>query len=118
MNTVISLWLALDFKTLLKPLIAAVLTISPGLPAHAAGDAAAGKAKAQSCYGCHAAPNYFNVYPSYRVPKLAGQRPEYIVEALKAYKSGAREHATMTANSSNLSEQDMRDIAAYLSTAQ
>ncbi len=83
----------------------------------AAGNPEAGKSKAETCYGCHAQANYFNVYPSYKVPKLAGQSPEYIVEALKAYKAGDRKHETMKANAANLSEQDMADIAAYLSTA-
>ncbi len=83
----------------------------------AAGDAEQGKIKAETCYGCHAEPNYFNVYPSYRVPKLAGQHPEYIVEALKAYKNGTRNHPTMTANAANLNDQDMLDIAAFLSAA-
>jgi cytochrome c553 len=85
------------------------------LTAHAVGDAEAGKAKADTCYGCHAVPNYSNAYPAYHVPKLAGQRPEYIVEALKAYKSGSRKHGTMHANAANLSTQDMEDIAAYIS---
>ena len=84
----------------------------------AAGDVQAGKAKAETCLGCHAVPNYANVYPQYRVPKLAGQRPEYLVEALKAYQSGKRTHATMQANAGTLSDQDMLDIAAFLSAAQ
>ncbi|HEX7026372.1 MAG TPA: c-type cytochrome [Gammaproteobacteria bacterium] len=84
--------------------------------APAKGDPAAGAVKAETCFGCHAAPNYFNVYPSYHVPKLGGQRPEYIVEALKAYQDGLRDHGTMQANAGNLSEQDMQDIAAYLAS--
>ena len=100
-------------------LLIAVATLSLlNLAAHAAGDPVNGKAKAETCFGCHAAGKYFNVYPSYRVPKLAGQRPEYLIEALQAYKVGSRKHDTMQANASNLSEQDMQDIAAYLSTAQ
>lgn len=82
----------------------------------AKGDPAAGAIKAETCFGCHAAPNYFNVYPSYHVPKLGGQRPEYMVEALKAYQDGLRDHGTMHANAANLSEQDMLDIAAYLAS--
>lgn len=85
--------------------------------AHATGDAAAGKVKAYTCYGCHGIQNYNNVYPSYRVPKLAGQHPEYIVSALQAYKNGDRPHSTMHAQASSLSDQDMADIAAYLATA-
>jgi cytochrome c553 len=91
------------------------LTTPAGL---AAGNAAAGGTKFEACLGCHAVPNYSNVYPRYRVPKLAGQRPEYIVEALKSYQSGQRAHATMRANATTLTEQDMDDIAAFLIAAQ
>lgn len=58
---------------------------------------------------------YFNAYPTYRVPKLGGQSPEYIVAALKAYQDGKRAHDTMHAQAAQLSEQDMLDIAAFLS---
>lgn len=83
----------------------------------AAGDPAAGRIKAETCLGCHAVPNYGNVYPTYHVPKLAGQNADYIVLALKAYRNGQRQHTTMHANASNLSEQDMADIAAFFSSA-
>ncbi len=86
------------------------------LAASAAGDAAAGKAKAFTCIGCHGIPDYFNVYPSYRVPKIGGQHAEYIVSALEAYKSGQRSHATMRAQAGSLSEQDMQDIAAFFAS--
>ena len=49
------------------------------------------------------------------MPKLHNQRPEYLVAALKAYKSGERSHGTMHAQASSMNEQDMKDIAAYLS---
>lgn len=83
----------------------------------AAGDAAAGRVKADTCMGCHGIENYANVYPSYRVPKLGGQHPEYLVAALKAYKSGERSHPTMRAQAAQMSETDMADIAAFLSSA-
>ena len=79
------------------------------------GDATRGKALAYTCNGCHAIPNYKNVYPTYSVPKLHGQRPEYLVAALKAYKSGERSHGTMHSQASSLNEQDMADVAVYLS---
>lgn len=85
--------------------------------AQAAGDAAAGQKKAYTCLGCHAIPNYNNVYPTYRVPRLGGQHPEYIAAALKEYQSGERAHQTMHAQASTLSDQDIADIAAYLATA-
>lgn len=84
--------------------------------AAAEGDAAAGAAKAETCLGCHAVEGYFNVYPTYHVPKLGGQNPGYIESALKAYKAGTRKHDTMHANAADLSDQDMADIAAFLST--
>jgi cytochrome c553 len=47
------------------------------------------------------------------VPKLEGQRPEYLAAALHEYKSGDREHLTMHSQASTLSDQDIADIAAY-----
>jgi cytochrome c553 len=64
--------------------------------------------------GCHGIPGYNNAYPTYRVPKLGGQPPEYLAAALKAYQSGERPHKTMQAQATSLSEQDIADIAAYL----
>jgi cytochrome c553 len=78
------------------------------------GDATRGKALAYTCNGCHAITNYKNVYPTYSVPKLHGQRPEYLVAALKAYKSGERSHGTMHSQAASMSEQDMADVAVYL----
>ena len=82
--------------------------------APAAGDTKRGQELSYTCMGCHAIPNYKNVYPTYSVPKLHGQRPEYLVAALKAYKSGERSHGTMHSQASSMTEQDMTDIAAYL----
>jgi cytochrome c553 len=79
-----------------------------------AGDAKRGQTLAYTCNGCHAIPNYKNVYPTYSVPKLRGQRPEYLVAALKAYKSGERSHGTMHSQAASMNEQDMADIAVYL----
>jgi cytochrome c553 len=91
-------------------LFAAVLTPA----ANAAGDAQKGKTLAYTCLGCHGIPNYKNVYPTYDVPKLVGQHPEYIVIALKAYRSGERSHGTMHAHAASLTDEDMQDMAAYL----
>ena len=81
----------------------------------ASGDPAAGKDRFYTCVGCHGIPGYSNAYPTYHVPKVAGQHAAYIEAALKAYRSGAREHSTMHAQASSLSDQDIKDIAAYLS---
>lgn len=80
------------------------------------GDPEAGNIKFSTCRGCHAIPGYTNVYPTYHVPRVGGQNAEYILAALKAYKTGDRTHPTMHANAFSLSEQDMADIAAYLAS--
>jgi cytochrome c553 len=84
----------------------------------AAGDADQGRIKAETCLGCHGIPNYTNAHPTFNVPKLGGQRAEYIVAALKAYQAGQRQHGSMQANAASLSEQDMADIAAYFSSVE
>lgn len=78
------------------------------------GDAEAGKGKVFQCQGCHGIPGWKTAFPEvYMVPKLGGQRAPYLVAAMKAYKNGERDFATMRAVVSDLSEQDMADIAAY-----
>ena len=85
-------------------------------PSYADGDAAAGKNKTQMCAGCHGMDGFRTAYPeTYHVPKLGGQNAGYIVNALKAYKAGDRQHPTMKAIAATLSEQDMADLAAYYS---
>jgi len=95
-------------------LVAASVAFAAPLFAAEGGDAAAGKEKKSMCAGCHGIPGYHTAYPEvYRVPKLGGQHPAYIVQALKEYKSGARNHPSMRAIAASLSDQDMADLAAY-----
>jgi cytochrome c553 len=82
--------------------------------AFADGDAAAGKQKTAMCQGCHGIVGYRTAFPVvYKVPKLGGQRPGYIINALQGYKSGDRHHPTMRAIAAGLTDQDMADLAAY-----
>lgn len=85
-------------------------------PVVADGDVAAGKEIAYSCLGCHGIEGYRNAYPSYRVPKLGGQKAAYLVVALQGYRDGTREHPTMVAQAASLSDQDIEDVAAYLAS--
>lgn len=94
-----------------------LVSLTVGSASFAAGDPEAGKSRARACMGCHGIPGYFNVYPNYQVPKLAGQHPEYLVTALKAYKNKVRPHPTMQAQAADLSDEDMANIAAYFSQA-
>jgi cytochrome c553 len=66
------------------------------------------------CIGCHGIPGYKTAFPDvYHVPKIAGQQPGYIVNALKAYKSGERSHPSMRGIAASLTEKDMTDLANY-----
>ena len=97
----------------------AVAAVSAVFGAHAqapasAGKSDAGKNKIYQCQGCHGIADWKTAFPEvYRVPKLGGQNPAYLVAAMKAYKSGEREFPTMRAMVEGLSDQDMADIAAY-----
>lgn len=84
--------------------------------AFAEGDAEAGKVLGYSCLGCHGIEGYRNAYPSYRVPKLGGQKASYLVIALKGYRDDTREHPTMTGQASSLSDRQIEDVAAYLAS--
>lgn len=89
-----------------------LVTLFP-ISAIAAGDPVAGETKAYTCTGCHGIPGYNNIYPTYKVPKIGGQNYEYLVIALKAYRDGVRDHATMELQAKALSDQDIEDVAAY-----
>jgi cytochrome c553 len=85
-------------------------------PAAAQGNVERGAKLAYTCLGCHGIESYRNAYPSYRVPKLGGQKAAYILAALQGYRDGTRQHPTMQAQASSLSDEDMQDLAAYLSS--
>ncbi len=66
------------------------------------------------CIGCHGIPGYKTAFPTvYHVPKIAGQQPAYLINALKAYKSGERSHPSMRGVAASLSEEDMKLLADY-----
>ena len=89
----------------------------PALAQAPAGNADAAKSKISMCIGCHGIPGYKTVYPHvYQVPMITGQQPVYLVNALQAYKSGARSHPSMRGVAQSLSDQDIADLAAYYST--
>jgi cytochrome c553 len=75
---------------------------------------AQGKILSYTCLGCHGIVGYRNAYPDYAVPRLRGQNAQYLVAALKEYRSGLRDHPTMHLQASSLSDQQMLDVATYL----
>ncbi|MDR5750029.1 MULTISPECIES: c-type cytochrome [unclassified Caballeronia] len=98
---------------------AALFGIASMNAAHAA-DAANGKALSDShnCAACHG-PN-LNQPVSGEYPKLAGQHATYIYWALRQYQTGngnpnfGRSNAIMAAQVQNLSQSDLKDLAAYI----
>lgn len=78
-----------------------------------AGDIAAGKASSGMCAGCHGAKGTAMI-PTY--PNLAGQNQQYLVSALKAYRSKKRnggQAAVMQGMAGALSDSDIDNLAAY-----
>ncbi len=96
-------------RQILATASALILAASANI-AIAGGDAAAGKAKAASCAGCHGAKG-ISAMPLY--PNLAGQKEAYIVKQLKAFKDKSRKDPTMNAMVAPLSDADMANIAAF-----
>jgi cytochrome c553 len=80
--------------------------------AHAAGDAKAGRTKAQMCQACHGIDGLSQVPDA---PNIAGQVEGYLVTQLQAFKSGARKNEAMTLVAAGLSKQDIDDLAAWYS---
>jgi cytochrome c553 len=77
-------------------------------------DLVAGEAKFTAvCVACHAADGNSGV-PAY--PKLSQQHPEYLVKQLRDYKSGARKNAIMQGFASQLSDDDMKNIAFWVAS--
>ncbi len=103
---------SLAATSLFTVVLSSVVSLSSVNTALAA-DAARGEKLAQTCQGCHGAPGLRNPGPVYNIPMIGGQHPDYIVSALQAYKAKTRGHKTMQAQASNLSDQDMTDIAAF-----
>jgi len=80
-----------------------------------AGNVHRGEAIAQTCLTCHGpdAPAARDLHP--RPPKLYRQRASYIFFVLREYQQGVRHNDLMRGMAEALSEQDMRDVAAYFS---
>ena len=78
-----------------------------------AADAEAGKAKSAVCAACHGADgNSSN--PMW--PSLAGQHASYVYKQLSDFKAGRRINASMSGMVAGLSDDDMKNLAAYYET--
>ena len=83
--------------------------------AQAAGNAEAGKTIAgQVCAACHGPEGNKPTAPEN--PILAGQHQDYLVKALKDYKSGKRNNPIMKGFAATLSGQDIENLAAWFAS--
>jgi cytochrome c553 len=73
-----------------------------------------GKATGQSCIDCHGADGNVPLDPSY--PKIGGQFADYLGHALQGYRDGAREHALMSQQATDLTDQQIADLATYFAS--
>jgi len=89
------------------------LAVGASGEAYAAGDAKAGRAKAQMCQACHGIDGMSKVPDA---PNIAGQVEGYVVTQLQAFKSGARKNEAMTLIASGLSDNDIDNLAAWYSS--
>jgi cytochrome c553 len=82
-----------------------------------AGDSVHGKVLAASCLSCHGDVGAGATFgqPPFNAPKLRYQRPSTIFYALQDYRDGRRRSDIMQPMAEGLSDQDMRDLAVYLS---
>ncbi len=100
-------------KRVAIPLALSLLMIAGPSMALGRGNPAQGRKMAATCEGCHGKGGR-STTPQF--PVLAGQYYDYIVHALKAYRSGTRKNAIMNGMASNLSNQQIKDLAAYFSS--
>jgi len=90
---------------------ACALAAAPSMAA----DLAKGEQLAQQqCAACHGKDFASPVDPTY--PKLAGQYSDYLEKSLRDYQSGARKNAVMAGLAKPLTREDIRNLAAYLSS--
>lgn len=92
----------------------ALLVAAAVAPALHAADLEAGKAKVESvCAACHGANG---VSVGDHIPNLAGQRAAYLETQLKAWKDGSRKNPIMNAIGSQLSAEEIANVAAYFAS--
>lgn len=92
--------------------VIAMIAASPTI----AGNAERGKEKSVVCQACHGPDGNGVGDPQY--PIIAGQYADYLVHAMRSYKTGERSDLIMQGFMATLSEQDIADLAAWYASQQ
>lgn len=100
MNRALSLLSILVFSSLVTPAFAQ--------------DAAKGKVLYATCIQCHGEKGEGN--PAQKAPKISGQHDWYVIKQVTDIKSGVRKNPEMLPFITKLTEQDIKDLAAYIVT--
>jgi len=95
---------------LLRPVLASLLLVVAA-GASAKGSIEAGSEKSKVCQACHGVDG--NGTGDGQYPRIAGQYADYLVHALRAYRSGERNNAIMAGFVATLSDADINDLAAF-----
>lgn len=77
-------------------------------------DAAKGKVLFATCIQCHG--DTGNGNPEQKAPRISGQHDWYVIKQITEFKSGVRKNPAMLPFISKLTEQDIKDLAAYIIT--
>jgi len=97
----------------LTKMVFAVMLIAVSASVFASGNIEAGKEKSTACAACHGVDG---VSASPMFPTIAGQHADYMLHALKGYKSGKRNNPVMQGTVATLTDEDMADLAAYFAS--
>lgn len=100
---------------LLRLIAAAALAAASAAAPACAQNIAAGARKAASCQACHGLDGIAKLPDA---PNLAAQPAPYLERALRAYRSGERRNEVMSIAARSLSDEDVRDLAAYYAAIQ
>jgi cytochrome c553 len=93
--------------------IAAALLAAAVLPVTAAAqDVAAGRLKATACQACHGMDGLAKLPDA---PHIAAQPAPYLERALRQYRSGERKNEVMSFAAKGLTDDEIRNLAAYYS---
>jgi cytochrome c553 len=94
----------------LLSIVAFSLLVTPAF----AQDAAKGKFLYATCIQCHGEKGEGN--PAQKAPKISGQFDWYVIKQVTDIKSGVRKNPEMLPFITKLTEQDIKDLAAYIVT--
>lgn len=99
----------------LQIMLATAITLCAGAQIAAAGDATAGEQvyMVKACIGCHG-PAGKSANPDI-YPATAGKDAAFLVEQMKAFRDGTRASPLMTPMAAGLTDDDIANLAAYLS---